>query len=129
MPGQPAVQVKGAKELRRAMKHMDADLRDLRDVNLAAARIVAQRAEQTVPRRSGRLGGSVKPTASRSRGNVVAGSRLVPYAGPIHFGWRKRNIEPQPFLYDALDDRRTEVIDKYEAEIEGLVRRLDREAP
>lgn len=129
MPAGPAVQVKGAKELRRALKHMDADVKDLRDINLAAARVVADRAEVIVPKRSGRLRGSIKPTATKSRGNVVSGSRMVPYAGPIHFGWPARNIEPQPFLYDALDDRRNQVVEKYESEIERLVNRLDREAP
>ena len=129
MPGQPAVQVKGAKELRRALKHMDADVKDLRDINLAAARVVSDRADDLAPKRTGRLSRSVRATATKSRGNVVAGSRMVPYAGPIHFGWRARNIEPQPFLYDALDDRREQVADRYEAEVERLVNRLDRETP
>jgi len=32
---------------------------------------------------------------------VQAGRASVPYAGPIHWGWPARNIEPQPFLTDA----------------------------
>jgi hypothetical protein len=60
---------------------------------------------------------------------VKAGGRLVPYAGPIHFGWPRHNIAPNPFIYDALDDRKAEVIDKYEAHIEALVEKVGRETP
>ncbi len=28
----------------------------------------------------------------------------MPYAGPIHYGWPRRNIEPQPWLVNAAHD-------------------------
>jgi hypothetical protein len=123
------VQVTGAKELRKALKHMDADLKDLTKINKAAAEDVAREARSIVPRRSGRLQKAIKSSASRASGKVAAGSRLVPYAGPIHFGWRRRNIEPQPFIYDALDERRDEVVARYEKEVADLVERVGRETP
>lgn len=30
---------------------------------------------------------------------------FVPYAGPIHFGWRKRHFRPQPFLFRAAGQK------------------------
>jgi hypothetical protein len=54
---------------------------------------------------------------------VRAGRTSVPYAGPIHFGWPAHNIEPTPFLYDALDQRRSEVIDLYEQRVGDLIRK------
>ena len=60
---------------------------------------------------------------------MLAGRKAVPYAGPIHFGWPARNIEPQPFLYDALDDKADEVAHLYGLGIEVLVDKLDRETP
>ncbi len=51
------------------------------------------------------------------------------YAGVIHFGWPRHNIEPQPFLYDALDKRFDEVVRVYEKRITDLVHKLDRETP
>jgi hypothetical protein len=51
------------------------------------------------------------------------------YAGVIHFGWPRHNIEPQPFLYDALDKRFDEVTKLYELRIAALVQKLDRETP
>ena len=89
----------------------------------------SDRAREIVPRLTGTLALSIRPTASQKEGAVLAGSRSVPYAGPIHFGWPSRNIEPDPFLYDALGDRRDQVIEVYEARVEALVRKLDRETP
>lgn len=129
MAGAPRVQVTGAKELRKALRRMGADLKDMQRTNKAAAEPVARRAREIAPRLTGRLAGNTRATASQREGAVLVGSRSVPYAGPIHFGWPARNIEPNPFLYDALDDRRSEVVDIYEARVESLVRKLDRETP
>ena len=128
--GKPArIQVEGAAELQRAMKRMGADLKDLTKVNRAASDIVAQDARVGAPRLTGALSRTIKPGARKTVGYVQAGSRLVPYAGPIHFGWPRRNIEPQLFLYDALESRRDQVVDVYEKRVSELVRRLDRETP
>lgn len=128
--GRAAVQVEGGPELRRAFRKLDGRLDDLTDINRAAVKPVEDEAESLVPRLTGRLHDSIRSRAGRSSAAVIAGgTRTVPYAGPIHFGWRIRNIEPQPFLYDALDHRRNEVVDKYEAGVDALVRRFDSEAP
>lgn len=129
MAGAPRVQVTGAKELRKALRHMGADLKDMQRTNKAAAKVVADRGREIAPRETGALAGSTRATASQREGAVLAGSRSVPYAGPIHFGWPRHNIEPNPFLYDAADQRGDEVRDVYERRVSELVRRLDRETP
>lgn len=128
--GRAAVEVEGAKELRKAFANLDDRLDDLSDVNADAARIVEHEAESLVPVLTGRLRETIRTSRTKRSSAVLAGGRsLVPYAGPIHFGWRARNIEPQPFLYDALDHRRDEVVRRYEDGIDALVHRFDREAP
>jgi len=127
--GKAGVEVEGARELRRAMRRMEADMGDLTDVNRAAAAIVSEAAGDLVPVLTGALHDSIRTTAARTRSAVVAGRGSVPYAGPIHFGWPARGIEPQPFLYEALDDRRDQVAAAYADRVGDLVRRLDREAP
>jgi hypothetical protein len=124
-----AVEVTGAKELRKAMKHMGADLKDLTNVNKAAAKPVYERSKDLVPRVSGALGRTIRVLASKTRASILAGRNGVPYAGPIHFGWRRRNIGSQPFLTDAVAEKRSEVVDIYGAFIGDLVKRLDRETP
>jgi hypothetical protein len=123
------IQVTGAKELRRALKAMEHDTGDLKDIHKAAAEIVIERARDLVPYVSGALAGTHRAARRATGAAVLAGRSSVPYAGPIHFGWAARNISPQPWLYDALDDRRDEVAARYEREIDGLVRKLDRETP
>jgi HK97 gp10 family phage protein len=127
--GKAAVEVEGAKELRKAMKHMGADLKDLTKANKAAAQPVYERSKDIVPHVSGALGRTIRVSATRTRASILAGRNGVPYAGPIHFGWRRRNIEPQPFLTDALAEKRQEVADIYGAYVGDLVKRLDRETP
>lgn len=127
--GKPAVQVTGAREFRRAMSKMGADLKDLSAINKAAAQTVADEARGRAPVLTGRLAGSVRAGATRTKGYVRAGGRAIPYAGVIHFGWPAHNISPNPFIYDALDDRKQDVIDKYEAHIEALVEKVGRETP
>ena len=61
--------------------------------------------------------------------SVLAGRSRVPYAGVIHFGWPAHNIEPQPFLYEALEDKREDVATLYGLGIEVLIDKLDRETP
>ncbi len=127
--GKARVQVTGAREFRAAMKKMGADLSDLTAINKAAAQKVADTARGRAPVLSGRLRGSIRAGATRTRGTVKAGTNGIPYAGVIHFGWPRHNIEPQPFIYDALDERKGEVIDAYEAHIEALVLKVGRETP
>jgi len=114
----------GLREFQRALRQIDPDLRkELREVQKEAAQIVAVTAAARAPRRTGRLAGSVRATATQKAGSVRAGGARLPYAGPIHFGWRARNIRPQPFIYDALDARREQVVRKFESGIEGLFRK------
>jgi hypothetical protein len=127
--GKPAIRVTGAQEFRAAMKRMGADLSDLTAINRSAAEKVASTAQGRAPVLSGALAGTIRAGATQTRGTVKAGSRAVPYAGPIHFGWPRRNIGPQPFIYDALDERKGDVIGAYEAHVEALVEKVGRETP
>ncbi len=108
MPNQMvSLKVSGAKEIRRlARKAETRDARKaLRDGHKEAARIVSTRATRTAPRRTGRLAGNVRPLGSLTKAQVAAGGARVPYAGPIHYGWPARGIEPQPFITDAVAEK------------------------
>jgi hypothetical protein len=115
----PVVKVEGMRRLRRELKRAGVDLADLREVNLSAARTVAQAAHP--PRRTGALAGSVRPGASRTAGVVRAGGARVPYAGPIHWGWPARNIEAQPFLVDAAHATEPVWVDQYFRELDRVL--------
>jgi hypothetical protein len=125
-----AIEVEGAPQLRRAFKKMGGRASDLSAIHDDIAGVVADAAESFVPRLEGDLASTIRGRRTATKATVEAGGRgLEPYAGPIHYGWRARNIEPQPFLYDALDDRRGEILNRYSDGIGELVRKFDREAP
>ena len=129
MPARTGYVVKGGPELQRAFDRFGDRLDDMKGVNQEIADEVAGEARSRAPVLTGRLRGSVKGRGTKRRAYVQAGGRGIPYAGPIHFGWAKRNIEPQPFLYDALDDRIDDVVDRYGKQVEALIRRFTAEAP
>lgn len=126
-----ATKITGADEVRRQIRKMQdavsktAAKSELKTIHGDAASIVKQDALGRVPVKSGRLRESIRSSGTQKAGVVRAGFARVPYAGPIHFGWRKRNISPQPFLYDAKDARRDEVVRSVEQGIDALIRKFD----
>ena len=107
----------------------DEAVDDLRKANLEGVEQVLAEALKRVPvglrtdrhHKSGRLKTTIKGSASKVRGTVRAGAKKTPYVFPIHFGWAARNIRPNPFLYEALDERRDEVKEAYENQIADIV--------
>jgi hypothetical protein len=119
----PRVRVEGAKEVRRALDAMGADLSDLTDLNRKAAGIVAEAAQDIAPVLTGRLRGSIRVRAAKSKGWVYAGKKALPYVGPVHFGWPAHGIEANPFLFDAADMETESVVRVYNIGIGEIVDR------
>lgn len=127
--GGARVEVEGGPQLRRAFKRLEASADDLKDLHRVAAEPVADEARTIVPVLDGGLRASIRQDRRAKGAAVLAGGARIPYAGVIHFGWPARNIEPDPFLYDAADRRADEVRDRYAAGIGRLVERFDLDAP
>ena len=124
MPKRAAVEVEGARQLRKALTELGDDaVDDLKAVNMEGVDVVLAEALTRVPVRSGRLYETVRGSATKTRGTIRAGFKKVPHAGPVHFGWPARNIEPNLFLYDAIDERRDEVIAVYKDNIDKLMKK------
>jgi hypothetical protein len=102
------IRVEGLDELVRTMKRAGADIEELKDAHWRAANIVASRAQDLVPRRSGNLAGSIRPARQVRRARVQAGRASVPYAGPIHWGWAVRHIQPSLFMSRAAQQTEAE---------------------
>jgi len=105
--------MQGDKEFKRMLSALDAKFDDLKEFHLDLAELVMARALSRAPVRTGRLRETIRASGTKTAGRVRAGFKRVPYAGVIHFGWPARRIQPQPFLYDALDQRRNEVFNRY----------------
>lgn len=113
------VNVKGLDAMRRALRLLDPEFaKALRVANLEVAeRIVLPVARQEAPRISGRLAGDLRATATQRVARVSVGRTRVPYAGPIHWGWRRRNIAPNPFIRRAVDRTETQIERAYEGAV------------
>lgn len=128
----PAIQIEGAREVRRAFKQAGA-MKELKEANKQAAAVVVKDAVLLVPKRSGALAKSIRAAGLQSGAEVRAGRASVPYAGPIHFGWPNRPnkakkwrggpIRPNPFLYKAIDRRRGDVLKVYERRVNEAIAR------
>ena len=111
------------RELRKNLSMLDDDFEDLKELHLDLAEMVAERAASLAPVLTGRLRQTIRASGTKTGGRVRAGFKRVPYAGPVHFGWATRPdaakgwrggpIHPNPFLYDALDQRRNQVFNAY----------------
>lgn len=91
-------EVEGGRQLRRTLKEAGDDLGDLRDVHRRAAGIAAERVKARAPEVSGRLKATIRAAGTKTAGIVRVGNNTrVRYAGPIHWGWYRRHIQPNPF--------------------------------
>jgi len=112
------IRVEGIDKLRRALVKLDdAAKEDFKAAGKAAAEIVERQARTEVSVRSGNLKNTIRSSGQQRGGVVSAGRAKVPYAGPIHFGWGRRRIHPNPFLYRAADKRVDEVTEAYLAQV------------
>lgn len=120
------IQIEGAREFRRAAKKAGMDLKDLRAIHKAAAGIVVTKARSWAPRTSGRLASTIRAGATQRAAIVRAGNNRtsktgVPYANPIHWGWKARNIKANPFLSYSAQSTEAQWIEKYNDMIDDLL--------
>lgn len=94
-------ELKGAARLRRTLRQAGDDLEDMKDANTRAAKIVEEGAIGLVPVLTGDLARSIRSSGTKTAGVVRAGSKALPYAGVIHWGWPAHGITANPFAADA----------------------------
>lgn len=123
------VRVEGARRLRSTLKKAGLDIRDdLKEAHKNAATIVSRRAAHLAPvgpdsrrHKSGQLKATVRPAGTQTAAIVRAGKKRVPYAGPIQWGWHKRNIKPTFFLTRAASDTEPTWLKGYEKKFNNIL--------
>jgi len=137
----PVIRVEGAAELSRSFRAAGGTVKELSGAYRTVARSLVPPAQREAPRGpTGKLAASTKGLGQRTRAILTAGSRAVPYAGPIHFGNPTTKtypahasgarssgtlgaIAPNPWLYRTADHRRAEIIETFEANVGTVLRR------
>lgn len=120
-----AVRVTGIRESVRKLERLGAQTSDLKGAFRKVGDNVTKVARRLAPKRTGRLAASIRPSNAKNRSVIRAGRASVPYAGPIHWGWPKRNIAAQPFLADAVEQEQDRSLTIIEAELQRIVRQLN----
>jgi hypothetical protein len=114
------VKVTNLREVSRALRNVGAPRED-------SAQAVVREAIQLVPVKTGKLRESIRVGAyANGRITLQAGNNRkalsgVPYANPIHWGWFKRNIMPNPFFSKALGYTREEIFTNYFEQMGALI--------
>lgn len=128
------VKVTNLRQVSRALRNVGAPREAVKEAAKDSAQVVVNEAVRLVPVRSGKLRDSIKIGAYASgKITIQAGNNRrtrsgVPYANPIHWGWFKRNIKPQPFFVKALGLTREEVFDNYFKQLDKLIAEEARKA-
>lgn len=118
------VQIEGLKEVQYELTRLGVDAKnDMKPAHKKAAEIVAAEASNKAPVRTGQLRSTIRAFGRQRAGVVRIGTKQIPYAGPIIFGWPARRIKPNPFIYDAADSRRAEIAMAYSDRMSELIRK------
>jgi HK97 gp10 family phage protein len=116
------IKVAGLKQAIKALQAIGVPTAEIKAAGSEAGELVAGQARALAPVRSGALRNSIRVSKSLNRVSVSAGNnKSVPYANPIHWGWFKRNIKPQPFFVKALGITRDEVYQNYYRSMDKLI--------
>jgi HK97 gp10 family phage protein len=122
MSNTSGIKVKGLRSSIKALQAIGVDAKDIKSAGNEAGEIVAREARTLAPVRTGALRNTIRTSKALNRVTVSAGNNgRVPYANPIHWGWFKRNIKPQPFFVKALGVTRDEVYQNYYRSINKLI--------
>lgn len=121
MSGQ-GVQTTGLRETIRTLEKFGADVADMKAAFKRIGQVVVDAAKTKTNSKSGRLAASIKPSNTKNKSIIRAGSARVPYAGVIEYGGYN-NIAPKNYLRGAVAEKRPEAMNLLEKELNDLIRR------
>lgn len=113
------VEVKGAKELARALKRAGVQVRDMKDANQAVGNVVVRASVPLTPRRTGALAGSIRASREQSAATVRAGGGRVRYAAYVEYGTSRMGA--RPFLATGMATSEPVWLDVYDRELQRLM--------
>lgn len=122
MSNASGIKVKGYKSSIKALQAIGIPDAEIKAAGSQAGEVVARQARTLVPVRTGNLRNTIRVSKALNKVGISAGNNgKVPYANPIHWGWFKRNIKPQPFFSKALGITRDEVYRNYYRTLDTLI--------
>lgn len=118
------VRLDGGRQLRAGLKDVEGGVDDLKAAHKEAAQIAATASAALAPSVSGALKRTIRAAGTKTAGVIRAGTKRVPYAAPIHWGWKRRNIAGAFFLSDGATSSEGRWIRVYENHLQELVKKI-----
>ena len=118
------VVVEGLRETVRSLQRFGVEVGDLKAAFKRIGSFVQRDAQSLAPKKTGRLAASIRPSNTKNKSIIRAGSARVVYAGVQHYGGYN-NIKPHPFLSKAVEDNREKVKQELDRELGDLIRKLN----
>ena len=137
------IRVTGLRENIKQLEALGADKQEIIDANFHAAETLRKAALPNVPlykgnrgangqlyqyKSPGALRSSLRSSKAKGYAQVLMGNSRVPYANPVHWGWFYdkewfiyKNIKPNLFLYRALGDQYTRIVEDYNRDMQTLI--------
>jgi hypothetical protein len=116
------IKVQGLRQAIRALQDIGVPAAEIKAAGTQSGELVANEARSLVPVRTGRLRNSIRVSKALSKISISAGNNTrIPYANPIHWGWYRRHIKPQPFFIKALGLTRDQVYQNYYSTLDRLI--------
>jgi hypothetical protein len=118
------VKIAGLRDAVKALQVVGVPDAEIKLAGQQSGEAVANEARSLVPVRSGKLRDTIRVGKALRKVTISAGNNRatgVPYANPIHWGWFKRNIIPQPFFTKAIGITRNEVYNNYLKQLDRLL--------
>lgn len=118
------VKIAGLRDAVKALQIVGVPDAEIKLAGQQSGEAVANEARSLVPVRSGKLRDTIRVGKALRKVTISAGNNRatgVPYANPIHWGWFKRNIIPQPFFTKAIGITRNEVYNNYLKQLDRLL--------
>lgn len=116
-----SVKITGLSKLNRALTAAGNDSSDMKVLMHEIGTMVIRAANPPVL--TGRLSQSLKAGKGKTKAVVRAGGARIPYGPVIHYGNSARNIEPNPFLLNAMQQQRQSIIHMIDNGIKDIMRR------
>ncbi len=113
------VEVKGLKQLTRALRKAGVQIKDMKTANAKTGTVVVQAARPITPHATGALAGSIRPAQRQSGVIVRAGGGSVKYARYVEYGTRKMGA--RSYLVRAAHDTQPRWLDVYADELQKLM--------
>lgn len=118
------IKVEGLRELQAALRKIQGIDGELAEAHRRASMLAAKAAGRQAPvGETGRLFSSIRARPTKTMGRITLGSQGVPYAGPIHFGWAKRNIKPNKFAYRGIAIEQRDILREYINDTNRILKR------